>query len=366
MSTIMQSDLQWLEIHPNLFHIVILVCTAIVINLVSLLTIHILLKHFRSKKIAGMQYFLEALRRPLIIYIWYLAALYAIAALCNLFTISDLFIFNKFAYAGFFIMTGWFAFRLIRYYEKRLNTIDKVQHLDRTTADGVIKLIRISVMVILALSLLQISGVPLTAIYTAAGGMGIGLTLAAQDLLKNFFGGVVLYFDRPFSISDRIIAVDNSFDGRVEKIGWRTTKIITTERRPLYIPNATFLTLGIQNDTRRINRRINTSIQVNYDDSSAIRKIVNDVETMLREHDDIEHAETLWVALTHITADSLNLDIVAYTKTIDSIKFQHTQQDILLKIIDIVEKHDAKMSSSNMSITITDPVDINLKNKEEK
>ena len=85
----------------------------------------------------------------------------------------------------------------------------------------------------------------------AFGGIGgIAIGFAAKDLLANFFGALMIFLDRPFSIGDWIRSPDREIEGVVEDIGWRSTKIRTFDKRPLFIPNSAFASLTVENASK--------------------------------------------------------------------------------------------------------------------
>jgi hypothetical protein len=88
------------------------------------------------------------------------------------------------------------------------------------------------------------------------GGIGVvALGFAAKDMFANLFGGRMIYLDRPFSVGGWIRSRDREIEGTVEPIGWRLTLIRTFDQRPLYLPNAVFTTIAVQNLSRMTNRR---------------------------------------------------------------------------------------------------------------
>ncbi|MDG1204420.1 MAG: mechanosensitive ion channel, partial [Pseudomonadales bacterium] len=96
---------------------------------------------------------------------------------------------------------------------------------DVTTAHAIGKLLRISVFITAALTVLQTLGISISGILAFGGVGGIAVGFAAKDLLANFFGGLVIYLDRPFAVGDWIRSPDRDIEGTVEKIGWRLTII---------------------------------------------------------------------------------------------------------------------------------------------
>ncbi|MRE27470.1 mechanosensitive ion channel family protein, partial [Klebsiella quasipneumoniae] len=83
--------------------------------------------------------------------------------------------------------------------------------------------------------------------------------------------------------------------GTVVEIGWRITKIMTFDHRPLYIPNSVFSSISVENPGRMTNRRIETELGLRYEDSDKVGVIVEDIRTMLQQNDKIDTKQTLLV-----------------------------------------------------------------------
>jgi len=80
---------------------------------------------------------------------------------------------------------------------------------------------------------MQTLGYSISGVLAFGGIGGIAVGFAARDLLANFFGGFMIYMDRPFDVGDWIRSPDQEIEGTVEKIGWRLTTIRTFDKRPL-------------------------------------------------------------------------------------------------------------------------------------
>ncbi len=127
-------------------------------------------------------------------------------------------------------------------------------------------------------------GVDVGALITGLGIGGLAFALAAQDTIKNIFGGITIFSDRPFRIGDRI-KVDG-FDGFVEDIGIRSTRIRTLERRLVTIPNYKIVEASIENITEEPMRRVLMNIGLTYDTTpekmnqamSILRNMPNKIE----------------------------------------------------------------------------------------
>ena len=119
--------------------------------------------------------------------------------------------------------------------------------IDPTTLAALAKLLRLAIIISGVLIALPTLGIEITALLAFGGVGGIAIGFAAQDLLANFFGGLMIYMDRPFAIGDWIRSPDREIEGTVESIGWRLTVVRTFDKRPLYIPNSVFNTLALEN-----------------------------------------------------------------------------------------------------------------------
>lgn len=222
--------------------------------------------------------------------------------------------------------------------------IDSSGRMDATTLNAVAKLLRLSVVISAALIALPTVGIEITALLAFGGVGGIAIGFAAQDLLANFFGGLMIYLDRPFVIGDWIRSPDREVEGTVEHIGWRLTVVRTFDKRPLYIPNAVFTKLALENPSRMRNRRIRETIGIRYKDADKMRPIVEDVRAMLTAHPDIDTTQTMIVNFDAYGPSSLNFFIYTFTKTVNWIEYHKVKEDILFRIVDIVARHGAEFA----------------------
>ncbi|MDH5571614.1 MAG: mechanosensitive ion channel family protein [Gammaproteobacteria bacterium] len=268
---------------------------------------------------------------------------------------------------GLIITIAWTLIRFITFAEKNILYQHEIagKPLDKTTANAVSQLLRVSVLITTVLVALQSLGINISAILAFGGIGGIAVGFAAKDLLANFFGGMMIYLDRPFNIGDWVRSNDRDIEGVVERIGWRTTVVRTFDKRPLYVPNAVFASISVENPSRMSHRRIYETIGVRYDDVKAIPSIINDIKNMLMAHADIDQTQTMIVNFNSFAASSLDFFIYTFTKTTDWIEYHKIKQDVLLKVSDIISLHKAEVAFPTSTIHIPDEVNItNLQNKE--
>lgn len=254
---------------------------------------------------------------------------------------------------SFIFILALFLTRLIRNAEALLADPAKVDKpMDTTTAKAVGKLLRLSVIITAVLVMLQNLGYSISGVLAFGGIGGIAIGFAAKDLLANFFGGMMIYMDKPFRVGDWVRSPDREIEGTVEDIGWRLTRIRTFDQRPLYIPNSTFSTIAVENPSRMRHRRIFETLGVRYQDGPKLQAICDDVEAMLRSHDEIASNETLMVNFNTYGNSSLEFFVYAFTKTTSWVRFHEVKQDVLFRIMKIVEAHGASFAFPTRTLHI--------------
>lgn len=266
-------------------------------------------------------------------------------------TVLDL--LPEFRSLGFLALTCWFLVRFIGLAER--NLVDPYytnKPLDRTTVTAIGKLLRISVVITTFLVVLQSLGYSVSGVLAFGGVGGLAVGFAAKDLLANFFGGLMVYLDRPFKVGDWIRSPDKSIEGTVEDIGWRLTRIRTFDKRPIYVPNSVFTQIVVENPSRMSNRRIYETIGVRYNDASKVEGVVVAVEEMLRSHPEIDLKQTLMVNLNSFAPSSLEFFIYTFTKTTDWVKFHQIKQDVLMQILTIIDDCGAECAFPTTTINM--------------
>ncbi|MDO6499480.1 mechanosensitive ion channel family protein [Photobacterium sanguinicancri] len=244
----------------------------------------------------------------------------------------------------------WVLLRLISNVEVAL--ADKAK--DLTTLNAVSKVLRLIVMVIGGLVMMQNLGLSLSGILTFGGVGGLVVGMAAKDLLANFFGGMMIYFDRPFKVGDWIRSPDRLIEGTVERIGFRMTVIRTFDKRPLYVPNSVFSSIVVENPSRMSNRRIKQKVGLRYQDAAVVGDVVEGVKQMLRQHPEIDSQQTLIVSFDNYGPSSLDILVYTFTKTVNWIEYKDVQQDVMLKIVEIVHQHGADFAFPTSTVQLGD------------
>ena len=218
------------------------------------------------------------------------------------------------------------------------------QAVDKTSVHAIGKLIRTAIFITTAIVILQTLGFSISGVLAFGGIGGIATGFAAKDLLSNYFGGLMIYMDRPFAVGDWIRSPDRQIEGTVESVGWRLTTIRTFDKRPLYVPNSIFATIAVENPSRMSHRRIYETIGLRYSDIAQMDRIVEDVKTMLKSHKEIDQAQTMIVNFDKFNESSVDFFVYTFTKTTDWIHYHEVKQNVLLKISNIVTENDAEIA----------------------
>jgi len=290
----------------------------------------------------------NAARKPVGILIWLLGVLYAAEVVRHHSDDSAIFVFiEPLRNIGVVSLLIYFLLQLIKGAEDILieSHIDSGERdFDKHTVHAIGKLLRVSVFITGSLILLQTLGYSISGLLALGGVGGIAVGFAAKDLLANFFGGLMIYLDRPFKIGDWIRSNDKEIEGTVEHIGWRLTRICTFDKRPLYIPNSIFTNIAVENPSRMTNRRIKETVSIRYDDLAKMPIIIEQVKSMLQNHPEIDNDQTLIVNFNSFAASSVDFFIYTFTKTTEWIRFHEIKQDVLLKIVDIIKNNNAEFA----------------------
>lgn len=288
---------------------------------------------------------LEAARIPVRLFVWTIGISFAVDVLHNV-TETELFSYlpqaRKVAYI---IIVAMFFTRFITFAEHNVINPERLSKpMDKTTAKAIAKLLRVSVIITALLIILQTLGYSISGVLAFGGVGGVAVGFAAKDLLANFFGGLMIYLDKPFKVGDWVRSPDRSIEGTVEDIGWRLTRIRTFDKRPLYIPNSMFASIVVENPSRMLNRRIYEKLGIRYSDGQLMKPICDDVRKMLENHPEIDTDATLMVNFDSYGASHLEFFVYAFTKTTEWVRFHEIKQEILLKIMAIVEQHGAEFA----------------------
>ncbi len=157
--------------------------------------------------------------------------------------INKIFTPAKIMLSLFVFIVGFILIKLITYI---LNSISERSIAYRITIKGLIPVFRIGVwLAILLIIVVGIFSPPIETVLLITGSLGIAVGFAAQDLLKNIFGGIMILFDRPFQVGDKIQI--GGYYGEVLSIGLRSIRLVTPDDSEVSVPNGEIMTHSISN-----------------------------------------------------------------------------------------------------------------------
>lgn len=223
---------------------------------------------------------------------------------------------------------------------------------DATLAQITGNLLKIILAFVLLLGILQYSGVSLSGLLAFGGMGGLVVGMASKDMLANIFGSIMIFLDKPFKVGDWVRSPDREIEGMVEKIGLRITCIRNFDNRPLYVPNAVFANIIVENPARMKFRRIIETIGIRHEDADKMELIINDIQKYLNENQHIIDSDKPSAHFDSFGASSLNILLNAYCLQTNKIEFQKIKQQILLEIIKIIHSHGAKCAQPVSNVNL--------------
>jgi small-conductance mechanosensitive channel len=109
-------------------------------------------------------------------------------------------------------------------------------------------IVRYGVITLGALVILQSAGINLTSLNVLVGAIGVGLGFGLQNIMSNFFSGLIILFERPIKIGDRVEL--GGAVGEVREIAARATTLVTDENVAIVVPNSQFISERVTNWSR--------------------------------------------------------------------------------------------------------------------
>jgi MscS family membrane protein len=243
------------------------------------------------------------------------------------------------------VILAWFLLRFVHAVEERLVRPQGSHHpVDVTTTRAVAKVLRISVIITAVLILLQKLGYSVSGVLAFGGIGGIAVGFAAKDLLANFFGGLMIFLDRPFSLGDWIRSPDRELEGSVEYIGWRLTRIRTADKRPLYVPNSTFASIAVENVSRMTHRRLSHSLRLRLEDWERLPRLIPRLQDMLATHPGLDPEQAQMASLEKIGESALDILLHAFTRSTDWGEFNRVREDVFLRALALIAEEGAEIA----------------------
>lgn len=224
------------------------------------------------------------------------------------------------------------------------------QKMDDTVFEFVLKVTRVLIYVIAVFLVLAILEINLTGLIAGLGLGGVIVTLAAQDTAKNLFGGVVIFIDKPFVVGDWI-EMDN-YEGTIEDITFRTTRIRTFENALVNIPNAIIADASVTNWSKMEKRRYKTNLCVELNTPLEKLELLKvKIEKMLQERESV-YDDSIIVRFDQITDNGINILIYTYTNSVDYASYLKEVEDINIKIMKILKEQNIELAYDTKTVYV--------------
>jgi MscS family membrane protein len=339
---------------PTLLSVVAVLVAVVVVNLVVRFVLHRLELATKYTDTLWDDALIQAARRPLPALAWVLGLAYAAHLIHKDKGLVFLQLIAPLRDISIIACGAWFLFRLIHNVAHNVLSAreQETQTVDRTTVDAVSKLSRFAVVIVAVIMAMHVLGFSVSGVLAFGGLGGIAVGFAARDILANFFGGLTIYMDRPFVVGDLIRSPDKAIEGTVEHIGWRLTTVRSLNKSAIYVPNALFTTIVVENASRITKRRISETIGLRYADLDVMAAIVKDVRAMLAAHADIDHSEKLAVNFDRFADSALNFSINVFVSTTEAGRFQEIKQELLFSVAAIIAAHGAEIAFPSHTVYI--------------
>jgi MscS family membrane protein len=254
-----------------------------------------------------------------------------------------------------FFVAAWFIFAILDDVSAKVTKHFAARHdasllsialLSRRAAKGL-------VLIVVVLMALQNLGIDTTALLAGFGIGGVALALAGQKTAENLFGGIAIVLDQAVRAGD--LCRFGDYQGIVEDIGVRSTRIRTSERTVISIPNAEFSQMKVENLTMRDRMRMHHLFRIPRSISlEHMHFVLNQVRDLLKMHSKIDKP-TIRVYIVDLSPISAQIEVEAFVLTQDSVEFAAVRENLLLQIkeaLDVRKNNPLRKTSSQVDTVI--------------
>ena len=213
-----------------------------------------------------------------------------------------------------------------------------------------IRTIRFLIYLIAGFMIIYDLGYNLSGLVTGLGIGSVVLTFALQDAIKNLFGGLVIFLDKPFKVGDYISV--SGYEGTVEDITFRSTKIRTLEHSIAQIPNGEIASTTVVNASKIRRRRYNLDLGLVLDtDLKKMKKLEEQILNFLN-NDEIVIKDTANVSFREVRSSDYNIYVYCYLKVADYADFLKEKERLNYTIMEILQKDGIEMAYNTQTIEI--------------
>lgn len=178
--------------------------------------------------------------------------------------------------------------------------------------------------------------------------VGAAIALATRESMENLIASFIIFFDKPFVVGDLVKV--NGFTGNIEKIGLRSTRIRTTEKTYISVPNKQMVDSIVDNMSLRTQRKAELRLEIDLAASAAQLQALTDAIKQMLTLPDIEN-KVVFLGETGKNAHVISVEFFTSAE-LPIEAFNQLRQDVNLQIINWMEQHKIDMAASNTSVTV--------------
>ncbi|MDQ6974500.1 MAG: mechanosensitive ion channel family protein, partial [Mariprofundaceae bacterium] len=220
--------------------------------------------------------------------------------------------------------------------------------LDDQLVPFISKTLKLFLVVTGILVVAQNMGYSISGLIASLGIGGIAVAMAAKDTISNIFGSIMILVDRPFKIGDWVKT--SAFEGVVEEIGFRSTRIRTFGKTLVNVPNSQLANMVIENMDARSKRRIKMRIGITYDASpEQVQQAVSAIEKILREHRGVDQSYFL-VKFDTFEDSSLSIFLYYFSQSTVWEEYLQVRQEVNIQIMQAIEQLGLEFAFPSMSL----------------
>lgn len=216
------------------------------------------------------------------------------------------------------------------------------RNLEKNTIVFIVKAIKIAIYLLAGFLVITELNYNLNGLITGLGISSVVITLAAQDTAKNLFGGLTIILDKPFKIGDFIKV--GEFQGTVEDITFRSTRVRTLDNSVLYIPNAQMSSSTVINCSQKVKNRYRNTIIIERDASlHKVEDCKNKIVELLTKTDKVI-SDSVYSRITTVSQNGIEMLIDCFIDTTDDFEFLQIKENINYIIMQALKEENLNLA----------------------
>jgi len=249
------------------------------------------------------------------------------------------------------IITTWFLWRVISAMKQHFcnhSTLIENTALNKQLVPFTARILKIILLISCVLMVVQNMGYSVSALIASLGIGGIAVAMAARDTIANFFGSIMLLLDRPFQIGHWIKT--SEFEGVVEDIGFRSTRIRTFSKTLVNVPNSLLANMVVDNIDAMPKRRVKMRISITYASGpQKMQQALDGIENIIQQHKGIDQ-EFFLVNFDEFEDSGLSIFLYYFSHSAKWEDYLQVRQEVNLSIMHLLEELDIEFAFPSQSI----------------